>query len=326
MKGSKRTDRKRAVASLRAQRQNRITWLKRAAAVVILALAGFLLYRTLSDYSFEEIVQSVKAIPPARLLAGLAFSAGSYFCLTWFDFMAVRYAGKPLPYHRCALSSFSALSLGHNIGFAALSSGAIRYRFYTRFGLTPGDVAKVIIFCGLTVGIGMLTLAGIALSLRPDLAATMLGLTQPMALAGGAICFALVALYVLAAAFVRGAIRIKTWSLRMPPWKFAIAQIFVGAANYACVAGCLHQMLSAAREVPYLAVAATYVLANTSALITHAPGGLGVVESVVSFLLPGAGVIGALVMFRVAYYLVPLCIGGPLFGLSEIYYRRKKSG
>jgi hypothetical protein len=30
-------------------------------------------------------------------------------------------------------------------------------------------------------------------------------------------------------------------------------------------------------------------------------------------------------MFRVIYYLVPLCTGGPLFALTEIYYRRQKS-
>jgi uncharacterized membrane protein YbhN (UPF0104 family) len=325
MASGKRITRRRAVSSLRAQHERRITWLKRFGAVAVVALAGFLLYNTLSDYSLEEIVESVKAIPPAHLLAGLGFAAGSYFCLTWFDFMAVRYAGKPLPYHRCALASFCALSLGHNIGFAALSSGAIRYRFYARFGMTTGEVAKVIIFCGLTVGIGMLTLAGIALSLRPDLAATVLGLTEPMAVAAGALCLVLAALYVPAAAFIRGAVKIRHWRVPMPPLKLALAQIVIGPANYACVAGCLHQMLSAAREVPYLAVAATYVLANTSALITHAPGGLGVVESVVSFLLPGVGVIGALVMFRAAYYLVPLCLGGPLFALTEIYYRRKKA-
>jgi len=307
-----------------SKRSAAVTWLKRAAVIAVIALVIFLLYRTLRGYSAAEIVQSIKAISPAHLLFGLMFAAGSYFCLTWFDFMGVRYAGKPLPYRQCALASFCALSLGHNIGFAALSSGAIRYRFYARFGLTPGEVAKVIIFCGLTVGLGMLTLAGAALLLRPELAAQLLAITRASALGLGAGCLALLALYVTAAAFLRRELRIRTWRIALPPLKFALAQIAVGAANYACVAGCLHQMLSAAREVPYLAVAATYVLANTSALITHAPGGLGVVESVVSFLLPGAGVIGALVMFRVAYYLVPLCIGGPLFAVTEIYYRRTK--
>jgi glycosyltransferase 2 family protein len=327
MAGSKRSTRRRAPAVLKAQHRRRMTWLKRVAAVAVLGLAAFLIYRTLSGYSFDEIVQSVQAIPPLRLLFALAFAAGSYFCLSWFDWLAVRYAGKPLPYRRCALASFCSLSLGHNIGFAALSSGAIRYRFYSRWGLTAGEIAKVVIFCGVTVGVGMITLGGVALLLRPDLAARMIGLTQPLALALGAVCLGVSAAYVIVSALLRGArtLKIRNWSLPMPPWKFALAQIGIGSANYVCVAGCLHQTLSAAGDVPYLAVAAAYVIANTSALITHVPGGLGVVESVVMFLLPGAGVIGALVMFRVIYYLVPLCTGGPLFALTEIYYRRQRS-
>ena len=40
------------------------------------------------------------------------------------------------------------------------------------------------------------------------------------------------------------------------------------------------------------------------------------IESVVMFLLPGGKIIGALVMFRVIYFLVQLCIGGPLFAIT----------
>jgi uncharacterized membrane protein YbhN (UPF0104 family) len=140
----------------------------------------------------------------------------------------------------------------------------------------------------------------------------------------GGLCLALSALYLLAAAFVRRQVTIKGWSLPMPEFKFAVGQIVVGSANFACVAACLHQTLSAAVEVPYFAVAAAYVIANGSALLTHVPGGLGVIESVVMFLLPGAKIVGALVMFRVIYYLVPLCIGAPLFGLTELYYRGRR--
>jgi uncharacterized membrane protein YbhN (UPF0104 family) len=321
MSGSKRMNRRRATRSVKARHAARMTWLKRGIAVAVVGLAGFLLYNTLSGYSLDEIVGSIGAIPAARLaLAGL-FAAGSYFCLTWFDWLAVRYAGRPLPYRRCALASFCSLSLGHNIGFAALSSGAIRYRFYTRWGLSPGQVAKIVIFCGITVGMGLIGLAGAALLLRGDVAARMLGLAPPLAMALGGLLLLLVALYPVAAVFVRGKARIRSFSIEMPEPKLALAQIGVGSVNFACVAACLHQTLSAAGDVSYFATAAAYVLANASALITHVPGGIGVIESVVMFLLPGAAVIGALLMFRVIYFLVPLCIGGPLFGLTELYYR-----
>ena len=325
MAGSKRITRRRATTSIKARRQLYLTWLKRFIAVAVILLAGFLLYRTLRGYSRDEIMQSIRAIPTVRLATALGFAAGSYFCLSWFDFFAVRYAGTPLPWHRCVLASFCSLSLGHNIGFAALSSGAVRYRFYTRWGMKPGQVAKIIIFCGITVGVGLLTLAGVALLLRGDLAAKMLGVTPPVAVALGGLCLAASALYVVAAAFVRKEITIKGWTLAMPALPLALAQVGIGSANFACVAACLHQVLSAAGDVNYFAVAAAYVIANGSALVTHVPGGLGVIESVVMFLLPGAGVIGALVMFRVIYFLVPLGIGGPLFGLTEIYYRGKRA-
>lgn len=325
MAGSKRMTRRRAPSSIRAQNQRQMTWLKRGIALAIIALAAALLYHTLSGYSLDEIVQSIKAIPLQRLLFAGAFAAASYFCLSCFDWLAVRYAGKPLPYHRTALASFCSLSLGHNIGFAALSSGAVRYRFYSRWGMTPGQIAKVIIFCGVTVGLGLLTLAGVALLLRPDLAAKMTGLTPPLAMGIGGLCLALSAAYLLAAAFVRRKVTIRGWSLPMPDVKLAAAQIGIGSANFACVAACLHQTLSAVGELPYFAVAAAYVIANGSALLTHVPGGLGVIESVVMFLLPGGKLVGALVMFRVIYFLVPLCIGGPLFGITELYYRGRHS-
>ena len=315
---------KRAVTSLKAQKELRWTWVKYGIAIAIIALASFLLYRTLSGYSLNDIVQSIKAIPPSRLLLAGLFAAGSYFCLSWFDWLALRYVDKPLPYRHAALASFCSLSLGHNIGFAALSSGAVRYRFYSRWGLRPGDIAWVIVFCGVTVGLGLITLAGLSLLLRPDLAAKITGIAPSLAMIIGLLCLAVSAVYLAAAAFVRRRLTIKGWSLPMPEFNLALAQIAVGSANFACVAACLHQTLTAVADVPYFAVAAAYVIANGIALLTHVPGGLGVIESVVMFLLPGGKIIGALVMFRVIYFLVPLCIGGPLFAITELYYHGRK--
>jgi uncharacterized membrane protein YbhN (UPF0104 family) len=53
------------------------------------------------------------------------------------------------------------------------------------------------------------------------------------------------------------------------------------------------------------------------------PGGLGVIESVVMFLLPGANLIGALLVFRFVYFLVPLVVGGAVFAVTEIVFRRR---
>src|SRR4051812_30711531 len=157
-----------AVRPGRAQwdRGERMRNWKYVIAAAAIGLAAFLLYRTLSRYSLDQLIAAVTAVPVPRLLGAAGFAAASYLSLTFLDYLALYYVKRPLPYRKAALASFTALSLGHNIGLAALSSGAVRYRFYNRWGLKTGEVAKVIVFCGITVGLGLLALGGAALLLR----------------------------------------------------------------------------------------------------------------------------------------------------------------
>ena len=292
-------------------------------AAAAIGLAAFLLYRTLSRYSLDQLVEAVSAVPVPRLLGAAGFAAASYLCLTCFDYLALRYVGKPLPYPKAALASFTALSLGHNIGLAALSSGAVRYRFYSRWGLSTGEVAKVIVFCGITVGLGLLVLGGAALLLRSGLAVEITGLSLPIVIILGIGCLTVPAIYLILAAFVRKTLRIRRWSLEMPPLPLAAGQVLIGSINFAFVAACLHQALAAVAEVAYLGVASVYVIANATALVSHVPGGLGVIESVVMYLLPQKDLIGPLLVFRFVYFLVPLGLGSILFAVTELYYRRR---
>jgi uncharacterized membrane protein YbhN (UPF0104 family) len=304
-----------------------MSWMKlvlRIVVVVAIGVAAVLLYRALSRYTMAELAASLRAIPLTNALASLAFAAGSYLCLTCFDWLAVRYAGKPLPWRRTALASFSALSIGHNIGMAALSSGAIRYRFYTRWGLKAGDVAKVILFCGLTVGLGLATLGGLGLILYPSEAQGFVGLGRSALRLLAVVCLSLPVIYLLLAAFMRREIRFRRWSLELPVLPLAAGQVVIGTLNFACVAACLHQLLAAFTDLSYLETASVYVIGNVTALISHVPGGLGVLEATVLYLLPGAGAIGALIAFRVVYFFVPLALGLPLFLGSEYVLRGRK--
>lgn len=286
--------------------------------VAAICLAGFLLYRTLSKYSFDELKDSILSISAWHLAGALGFTACSYFCLTFFDYLGLRYAGHRLPYPNVAYASFTSLSIGHNIGVAALSGGAVRYRFYSKWGVSGGEVANVILFSGVTVLLGLITLAGTALFLRPDAAGEMTGLSSSLIrlLAIGGLCVP--AAYVAVAVFFSGFTwRFKHWEFRIPKLKLALAQILVGFVNFAFVAACLHQTVLAFADVGYINVAAVYAIANGTALISHVPGGLGVLEATVLYLLQGAPLVGAVLAFRFCYFLVPLAIGLPMLLLAE---------
>jgi uncharacterized membrane protein YbhN (UPF0104 family) len=286
--------------------------------------AGYLLYRTWSQYSFDDVMRALKSIPKTNLVLGLLFAACSYFCLTWNDWLGVRYAGKPLPFRQTALASFTGLSIGHNVGLAALSSGAVRYRFYSRWGLAAEEIAKIIVFCGATVALGLSTLGAISLYLRPDDAAKMTGLS-PSAVSGVTIaCLAFPIIYLVLSATLRKPLRIRRWHFDMPIFRLAVGQVIVGTVNFAFVAACLHQMLSALGDAPYLKVATASITANIAAIISHIPGGLGVLEATVVHVMPGAESIAAVVAYRVIYYFIPLAIGIPLFIASEVILKSEE--
>ena len=180
----------------------------------------------------------------------------------------------------------------------------------------------MILFCGMTVGIGLGTLAALALLVRPDLAAKLTGLP-----AGSVFTFAIglvlaLAAYLALCFFVRGQWRIGSWEIELPSPRLAAAQFVIGPLNFALVAACLHQALSSLGEVSYPDVAASYVLANIASLVAHVPGGLGVIEAVVATVLPGAGVIAGLIIFRAVYFLVPLLPGAALLAFSLLSRRK----
>lgn len=300
-------------------------WIVGTLSALAVAIAAFLLWRTLRGYSLSDIVDTIVSIPTGRLLAAVGFAAASYVCLTAFDYLALRHVGRPIRYRSVALASFVSLSIGHSIGFAGLSSGAIRYRFYSHWGASAAEVAEAVVFCGITVALGLATLGGAAILLRPTLAGEITGLGDAGVLALAVACLAVPAGYLLLAGTMRKPLRIWRWQVDIPTLKLAACQIVVGTVNFALVAACLHQALLALADIPYAPVAAVYVIANIGTLITHIPGGTGVIESVVVYLLPQSDIIVGVLVFRCAYFLLPLALGLLLFLATEIVWRRGRA-
>jgi len=293
--------------------------------VVGFGLAGYLLYHTFREHSVSEIAESFRAIPTTNLLAALGFAFGSYLCLTGFDWAGVRYVKSDLAYPKIALASFIALSIGQSVGLAGLSSGALRYRYYAHWGLSTEDVAKIVLLSGLTVGLGMAVLSGIVLVVNPKDAAAVLHLSEGVIVATGIASLAATAGYLALAAFVRAPLKVRSWTFRMPTLRVAVAQVVIGTVNFALVSACLREVMAAGADVSYLKAATAFVLANLAILITHAPGGLGVLEATVRHVMGDQASIGSLVAFRVIYFFIPFFIGLPLSLVVEAVFRAKKA-
>ena len=292
--------------------------------VVMLPLGLWLGWRAFRGQSLAGILAAVAELPAPHLAAAIACTVASYACLTGFDALGVRYAGRGLPYRKVALTSFVSLSIGHTVGVAVLSSGALRYRLYTRFGLRGRDVVRIVLFSGVTVGLGLTVLGGLALLFRPGLAEELmaLGIGTGGARALGAALVAAGPAYVLAAWRIRRPLTLRGHEFRLPTPGIAAAQLAVGTVNFAFVAGALHQLLAAA--APYADIVAAYVLGIAAGLVSHVPGGLGVLEYVISSLIGREAVIAAPISFRILYFLLPLLAGSTLLLATELWRAGRK--
>jgi uncharacterized protein (TIRG00374 family) len=95
-------------------------------------------------------------------------------------------------------------------------------------------------------------------------------------------------------------------------------------------AAVLYVLLPAHPDVNYFIFFGSYLLAQIAGIISNVPGGLGVFETVLILLIspPIASdqLLGALLVYRIVYYLLPLLIGLGLLALYELQQRHQGSG
>src|SRR4051812_25484166 len=119
-------------------------WLIRTTEAVAALVGAYLLYRVFQKHDLNEIMEAIGELPAKNILACALFSAGSYACLTVSEYLSLRYArANRLSFGRMAVVTFASLGIGHSVGLSAVSSGAVRYRMYSRSGLDGEAVAKI---------------------------------------------------------------------------------------------------------------------------------------------------------------------------------------
>jgi len=274
-------------------------------------LSCFLLYRELRNISLADIADSLRAIPASGWLMASTATCGAYWALAWYDRIAIAHLGKRIPWRFITLCSFTTYALAHNIGASVFSGAMVRYRAYRTKGLSPHEIGILIVFCSLTFALGTLLTGGCVLVLQPSLIQRLVEIPPPLSVTIGSALLSLVALYVL------GSWRqFKPWTLgklhiEYPSLPIVGRQLLAGPLELLCAAAIIYFALPAENSPGYLTVLGVFLASFSLALLSHAPGGLGVLE--VTFLaalpeLDPADVLAALLVFRGFYLLIPFVL------------------
>jgi phosphatidylglycerol lysyltransferase len=289
---------------------------------LLLAAAAWSLRRDLAELHLHDVARGIEALPRGALWAAAAVTALDYVLLSGYDLLALRYAGRALPYPRVLLTSFIAYAFGNNVGFALLSSGSVRLRLYSQWGLEGGDVAKVVAFTAAQLWAGLLPLAGVAL-----LAGVPVPLPAGAAYALGGISLGATAAYLALAARGRE-YRLRGVRFRLPSLPLAAGQVVVSAADWALAALVLYLLLPAGAPLSFPALLGLFVAAQVAGLASQLPGGVGVFEAIVLAALapavPASTVVSSLLAYRLVYYLLPFATALALLAVNELLAHRTR--
>jgi phosphatidylglycerol lysyltransferase len=246
--------------------------------------------------------------------------------LTIYDRLGSVYAGHPVSYARTSLASFCAYTLAHNLGFAAVSGAAVRYRFYAAWGLPPLAIAKVVAFTSLTFGLGGFALGGLVLVVEPEVLPGLGEHVPHWIMQGlGLVMWALVIAYITMSR-IRDHVVIFGHRIDLPGFRMALAQTVLASVDVAITAMIFYSLLPKAEGLTFLHFLGIYIAAYIAGIAASLPGGIGVFDTAILIglqpWLSAPEVIGALLIFRLYYYIIPLFLAGLLFAGFEVAQRR----
>lgn len=283
-------------------------WAKTLAKIAFFALIAWLLFTQARSIEWAEVLQTIRARSPQNLMVAALLAIGSYTIYGTYDLMGRHLTGHQLARGKVVAVNLICYAFNMNLG-ATIGGAAIRFRLYSRLGLDAGVIARVIAFSMLTNWLGYLLLAGIVFAFRPLALPSEWNISAIGLHIFGYAMLASVAAYLMLCAFFHDrSWTIKGHELKAPSLRMALLQLTLSSINWVMITGILFALLE--MKIPFTDVLCVLLIAGIAGVITHVPGGLGVIEAVfvalLSHRIAANELLAAVLMYRTIYYLIPL--------------------
>jgi glycosyltransferase 2 family protein len=292
---------------------------------LLLVLSLWAIANELHEYNYRDILNSLAAIPKSRLSWAIWLTVLGYLVMIGYDILGFSYINRSLTWNKIAFTNFISSAFSNTIGFALLTGSAIRYRFYSTWGVSAVAIAQVIAFANFTFWLGMFAVAGLLFVINPLKIPTQLHLPFITVRPIGVIFLLLVVAYLLGSIFIKQPLIIRGEEFRFPSFKISLIQIAISSFDWICAAAVLYAVLPSNISLSYLDFLGIYLLAMFAGVVSNVPGGLGVFETIILLILSSkvsaAAVLGSMLVYRGVYYFLPLLIATGLLGLYEIKFR-----
>jgi uncharacterized membrane protein YbhN (UPF0104 family) len=308
-------------------RKRALSFLPSVLGLALLGGIAFALHGALAKISAQAVVSALFDTPHGALLRAFGFTALSCLFMAFYDLPGVLFARKSVPFpwigfRHVWFASFCAYALSHVIGAATLSGTAIRVRLYAQWGVPVAGIARIVTLIGTIFPLGMASLIGGVLLLDPRDIPLFGGAFSTLALRGfGVVLWILVGTYLVAANGKTPLVVLRREVAR-PGLAIAAGQVLLSCSDIATACAILYMALPPVPGLNYTQVLAIYVAGFAGAMFSGLPGGVGVLDTILllglSPQIPLNSALGAILLYRLLYYLLPATLGALGFAMHEI--------
>ena len=294
-------------------------------SVLLFGISLWAITQELRKYHLRDIFNSLTTIPKQYVCLAIALTLLNYILFTGYDTLAVRHLRQPLPYRRTALVAIISYAISNSVGFALLSGSAIRYRFYSAWGLSAAKIAQIITFCNLSFWLGLFAVGGTVFALKSLAIPNLLHLPFESVKPVGYIFLTIIFAYLLWSGLSQKSLKIKNWVFPHLPVKLSLVQIALTSLDWMLAAAVLYVLMPVPKHLSYFSFFEIYLLGQLAGIISNVPGGLGVFETVLILLLSplisSDSLLGVLLAYRGIYYFLPLLLSMLMLGWYELKQR-----
>jgi glycosyltransferase 2 family protein len=282
----------------------------------------YLLWREFQGSTLNDVWDALGRVGYRDFFLAFLATLGAYAALAGYDRIALLHLNKTagISWLYISVCSFTTYALSHNIGASVFSGGMVRYRAYSAKGLSAAEVAILVAFCSFTFAFGMIVIGGVVFTFEPELITRLLKLPEWTARMIGIGCLSFAALYMLGSILQLKPLVIKSFRLEYPRWPIAARQLIIAPLEIVAAAAIIYFALPDQGNPGFFVVLGVFVAVFSAALISQAPGGLGVMEALFILALPNIpklDVLAAIIVFRLFYLLIPLALSIPIVLLFE---------
>src|SRR5512143_2553857 len=152
-------------------------WLGPLAILAVIAFSVFLLHRELRQFRYHDITNALFMLHPRAVAGAVGLAILAYSLLPAYDALGLAYAGRSLPVSKIALGSLVSYGLSQTLGFSLATGGSVRYRFWSRWGITTLEIARAIALISATFVLGLSFTTGLAFLIEPATGGRLLGIS-----------------------------------------------------------------------------------------------------------------------------------------------------